>query len=179
MFRIGGSAGTGITSGLDKPKSGLVDEPGKYSQDDQQDRAQLTPEMINTALDEVKGVNTREVKNLLFPRSGGLRPGSLPGFLTSFGLNLASATPTGPGFSGLLATGAKAAQQPFQTFQAARLARADDEAKFKQDVFLDSLQASRDYREALAEAKGGTEFERVSRANLSNAFYEGKIKQQE
>ena len=30
MFRIGGSAGTGITSGLDKPKRGLVDEPGKY-----------------------------------------------------------------------------------------------------------------------------------------------------
>ena len=185
MFRIGGSAGTGITSGLDKPKRGLVDEPGKYSQDDQQDRAQkttmqdFTKEDIERALGEVSAVNQEKVKRLLFPASGGLRPGSLPGFLTSFGLNLASATPTGPGFSGLLATGAKAAQQPFQTFQAAKLARADDEAKFKQDVFLDSLQASRDYRETLAEAKGGTEFERVSRANLSNAFYDGKIKQQE
>ena len=147
MFRIGGSAGTGITSGLDKPKRGLVDEPGKYSQDDQQDRAQLTPEMINTALDEVKGVNTREVKNLLFPRSGGLRPGSLPGFLTSFGLNLASATPTGSGFSGLLATGAKAAQQPFQTFQAAKLARADDEAKFAQNLFESNIQSQYDLEE--------------------------------
>jgi hypothetical protein len=30
MFRMGGSANTGITSGLDttKPKRGLVDEPG-------------------------------------------------------------------------------------------------------------------------------------------------------
>ena len=184
MFRIGGSAGTGITSGLNTPKRGLVDGPGKYSQD-QQDRAQktttqdFTKEDIERALGEVSAVNREKVKRLLFPASGGLRPGSLPGFLTSFGLNLASATPTGSGFSGLLATGAKAAQQPFQTFQAAKLARADDEAKFKQDVFLDSLQASRDYREALAEAKGGTEFERISRANLSNAFYEGKIKQQE
>ena len=32
MFRMGGSANEGITSGLDKPKRGLVDEPGKYSQ---------------------------------------------------------------------------------------------------------------------------------------------------
>ena len=34
MFRGGGSVdsrGTGITSGLDKPKRGLVDEPGGYS----------------------------------------------------------------------------------------------------------------------------------------------------
>ena len=34
MFRVGGptSGGTGITSGLDTPKRGLVDGPGKYSQ---------------------------------------------------------------------------------------------------------------------------------------------------
>mgnify|MGYP001458257443 CR=1 FL=1 len=31
MFKMGGAA-DGITSGLDKPKRGLVDEPGKYSQ---------------------------------------------------------------------------------------------------------------------------------------------------
>ena len=41
MFRIGGSAGTGITSGLDTPKRGLVDGPGKYSQDEY-DRALKT-----------------------------------------------------------------------------------------------------------------------------------------
>ena len=32
MFRMGGSTNQGITSGLDKPKRGLVNEPGKYSQ---------------------------------------------------------------------------------------------------------------------------------------------------
>ena len=133
--------------------------------------------MINTALDEVKGVNTREVKNLLFPGSGGLRPGSLPGFLTSFGLNLASATPTGPGFSGLLATGAKAAQQPFQTFQAARLARADDEAKFKQDVFLDSLQGQRDYREAVAKAGSEVEYSKKQAADAIGLIYQTDIKE--
>jgi hypothetical protein len=33
MFRMGGSANTGITSGLDttKPKRGLVNEPGGYA----------------------------------------------------------------------------------------------------------------------------------------------------
>ena len=179
MFRIGGSAGTGITSGLDKPKRGLVDEPGKYSQDDQQDRTQKFNPSIEQAIEFAKLAKDPRVRKELFPSAGGLRPGSLPGFLTSFGLDLATRTPTGSGFSGLLATGAAAAKDPFKTFQAAKLARADDEAKFKQDVFLDSLQASRDLRETLAEAKGGTEFERVSRANLSNAFYDGKIKQQE
>ena len=59
---------------------------------------------------QVSAVNKEKVKRLLFPASGGLRPGSLPGFLTSFGLNLASATPTGTGFGGLAATAAKAAQ---------------------------------------------------------------------
>ena len=99
MFRIGGSAGTGITSGLNTPKRGLVDGPGKYSQD-QQDRAQktttqdFTKEDIERALGEVSAVNREKVKRLLFPASGGLRPGSLPGFLTSFGLNLASVSYT-------------------------------------------------------------------------------------
>ena len=42
MFRRGGavnSSGTGITSGLDTPKRGLVDEPGKYSQPSSIDQA--------------------------------------------------------------------------------------------------------------------------------------------
>ena len=147
MFRIGGSAGTGITSGLNKPKRGLVDEPGKYSQDDQQDRTQKFSPSIEQAIEFAKLAKDPRVRKELFPSAGGLRPGSLPGFLTSFGLNLASATPTGPGFSGLLATGAKAAQQPFQTFQAAKLAKADDEAKFAQDLFESNIQSQYDLEE--------------------------------
>ena len=34
MFRMGGSTNSGITSGLNTPKRGLVDGPGKYSQND-------------------------------------------------------------------------------------------------------------------------------------------------
>ena len=51
------------------------------------------------------------------PEQASLGAGTLPGFLTSFGLNLLSATPRGNIFQ----TAATAAQQPFQQFQQARL----------------------------------------------------------
>ena len=146
MFRIGGSAGTGITSGLDKPRK-QYENGDKVTQDDPQDRTQKFSPSIEQAIEFAKLAKDPRVRKELFPSAGGLRPGSLPGFLTSFGLNLASATPTGPGFSGLLATGAKAAQQPFQTFQAARLARADDEARFAQDLFESNIQSQYDLEE--------------------------------
>ena len=63
MFRIGGSAGTGITSGLDKPKRGLVDEPGKYSQDPE-DRAYKTD--VGAAIDAAQVVNDPRIQRTLF-----------------------------------------------------------------------------------------------------------------
>ena len=59
MFRIGGSAGTGITSGLDQPRKQYREgTPNPYA-------------MNNFA------------------------PGTFPGFLTSFGLDLLSRPPAG------------------------------------------------------------------------------------
>ena len=72
MFRIGGSAGTGITSGLDKPRQ-------MYQEG--------TPN----------------------PYATNLMPGTLPGFLTSFGLDLLSRPPS----CGLLSTVAQSAKGPF------------------------------------------------------------------
>ena len=175
MFRIGGSAGTGITSGLDKPKRGLVDEPGKYSQDDQEDRAQKFSPSIEQALDFAKLANDPRVRKELFPSAGGLRPGSLPGFLTSFGLNLASATPTGSGFSGLLATGAAAAKDPFKTFQAANLTRADDKSKFAQDLFESNIQSQFDLEEARRKGKGEKTFAKEQAAGAVTKLYDNKI----
>jgi hypothetical protein len=77
MFRIGGSAGTGITSGLDQPRK-----------------------QYNT------GSNPYAMGN--FQSTG------LPGFLTSFGLNLLSTPPQGNIFQ----TAAVAAQDPFRRLQA-------------------------------------------------------------
>ena len=79
MFRIGGSAGTGITSGLDQPRKQYANgTPNPYA----------TP----------------------------LAPGTIPGFLTSFGLDLLSRPPQGNIFQ----TAATAAQEPFRNLQASQ-----------------------------------------------------------
>ena len=77
MFRMGGSSGTGITSGLDKPR--------------QQYRTAGT---------------VRPMPDF--------SPSGIPGFLTSFGLNLLAQRPQG----NIFATAATAAQEPFKVLQA-------------------------------------------------------------
>jgi hypothetical protein len=150
MFRRGGSAGTGITSGLDTPKRGLVDGPGMYSQppsDDPLDRA------FKTSQDP-------RISQFL-SRQPALGPGTLPGFLTSFGLDLASRTPTGSGFSGLLATAAGAAKGPFETFQAAQLTRGAEESDIRKDVFTSALASEYDLeKEKIEQAGKGTSDDR-------------------
>jgi hypothetical protein len=81
MFRIGGSAGTGITSGLNQPRK-----------------------QYNT------GSNPYAMGN--FQSTG------LPGFLTSFGLNLLSTPPQGNIFQ----TTAVAAREPFNQLMASQTA---------------------------------------------------------
>ena len=172
MFRIGGSAGTGITSGLDKPKRGLVDEPGKYSQDPQ-DRPFKTD--VGAAIDAAQVANDPRVQRTLFSSPGGFGPGSAGGFLTSFGLNLLNRPPAGSGFGGLLATAAGAAEEPFKTFQAANLARADDRSKFARDLFVDELQGQRDIAEATAKGKGTKTFEKDRAASAVTKIFDSKI----
>ena len=130
MFRIGGSAGTGITSGLDR-------KPLKEGTDPQ-DRA-FKPN-IDQALESAELSKDPRVRDLLFPKAGGLSPGTLPGFLTQFGLNLTSQVPTGNIFQ----TAAMAAQDPFKTFQAAKLARTDDRSRFARDLFSGDIASQYD-----------------------------------
>jgi len=79
MFRIGGSAGTGITSGLDQPQKMANGGRIEYNQGS-------TPTFQATGI---------------------------PGFLTSFGLNLVSTPPQGNIFQ----TAATAAKDPFNQLQ--------------------------------------------------------------
>ena len=88
MFRIGGSAGTGITSGLDKPRE-------QYQEG--------TPN----------------------PYAANLMPGTLPGFLTSFGLDLLSRSPRG----GFFQTVAESARGPLAQLQAGELRRSEIEGE--------------------------------------------------
>ena len=128
MFRMGGSTNSGITSGLDQPRK-------QYSQGtDPYDRALSTTDRAMKDLERFRGVNAGSDK---------LLPGSLPNFLTSFGLNLMSQTPRG----GLLATAATAAKEPFATFQAAQLAKKDDEMKRAEDLFSGALASEYDLEE--------------------------------
>ena len=103
MFRIGGSAGTGITSGLDKPRQ--MYQEGTHN-----------------------------------PYASNLMPGTLPGFLTSFGLDLLSRPPSG----GLLSTVAQSAKGPFETFQASQLRKQELEGEraFQQELADKEQQAA-------------------------------------
>ena len=136
MFRRGGSAGTGITSGLDTPRKEFSLGTDPY------DRALKTTERFEGDID--KFVSSRPA----------LGPGTLPGFLTSFGLDLASRTPTGKGFSGLLATAAGAAKGPFETFQAAQLTRGAEKSDLKKDIFTSALASEYDLEKERIEQKG-------------------------
>jgi hypothetical protein len=164
MFRMGGSTGTGITSGLDR-------KPLKQGTDPQ-DRT-FKPD-INQALDVAELSKDPRVRNVLFPSSGGLSPGTLPGFLTQFGLNLTSQTPGGNIFQ----TAAMAAQDPFKTFQAAKLARTDDRSKFARDLFSGDIASQYDLEKERIESQGkGSEktFAKEQAAGAVKAIYSTQI----
>ena len=108
MFRIGGSAGTGITSGLDRPG---------YQQGGGADARFFIQRPMTPSAPAADRKPT------------GVGMGTLPGFLTSLGLNIASATPTGNIFS----TIAGAAKEPFDTFQQAKFAEAKEERDFERE----------------------------------------------
>ena len=145
MFRMGGSAAEGITSGLDKPKRGLVDEPGKYSQ------TLDIPDLLTKTREQMTPENIAAYQPFVQRPQGE----ALNRFLINFGLNLASTPPTGKGFSGLISTAAGAAKQPttdlFADIDRERLTKQSAEA----DLFKTLLQGNIDI--AAAEAEGRAE----------------------
>ena len=90
MFRLGGST-SGITSGLDKPKRGRVDEPGSYQGLTEEDYARMAG-------------SSRRIADKFFPQQ---RP-DINRFLIDWGLNMVGNPPSG----NVLQTAAKQAQRP-------------------------------------------------------------------
>ena len=119
MFRMGGSSGTGITSGLDRP---AYQSGNRVIDPDLRNVRSLLPQLGSLPPEKPK-------------EPTGLGLGTIPGFLTQFGLNLASQTPTGNIFS----TAAAAAKEPFETFQQAKFAEAKEEREFERDKQLQLL----------------------------------------
>ena len=120
MFRMGGAAGTGITSGLDR-------KPLKQGTDPY-DRALKMTDRYMSDMERFRG------------ETPAFAPSALPGFLTQFGLNLLSTPPQGNIFQ----TAATAAKDPFQTFQAATLKRQQDIADRRDDIFGTALASEYD-----------------------------------
>ena len=113
MFRTGGSTGTGITSGL-APRQGY--ENGK-------DVWESTPrELRDRPIGE------------LYEAAGRFKPkssGDLSKFLIDFGLNIASAEPSGS----ILSTAAKEAKEPFARYQKTKAERGAMSAESQSDLF--------------------------------------------
>jgi len=108
MFKMGGAA-DGITSGLDTPKRGLVDGPGKYSQPANPEKLKLDYNISQMFPTQEEMSEARKFYKPYFERPEGE---GLSRFLINFGLNLASTPPMGKGFSGLISTAASAAKEP-------------------------------------------------------------------
>ena len=125
---MGGSTGTGITSGLDRQNYKIGGGAGMA-----RDNIRLSD------LPFMKTQNTPTVDDKSVPKTSFLNPqgvglgmGTLPGFLTQFGLNLVSATPRG----NIFATAAESAKEPFSRFQAAKFKEKQSEDEFKKDLAL-------------------------------------------
>ena len=103
MFRIGGAAGDGITSGL-APRQGYAHEPGHVVQDDWRKKK----------LSDVFGgdMTVGQAQELSKQMSYKPRGTNVYDFLTEFGLNIASATPQG----NIISTAAAAAKEPYSKF---------------------------------------------------------------
>ena len=116
MFRIGGSTNTGITSGL-APRQGY-------------DNGEL--------------VRKAEEEKALMQKLAGQRPDtSLSQFMIDWGLNMASATPSGS----VLSTGAKEAKEPFQRYQTAKAQRGT----YDQQIGLAAAQSTIEQRNKMAQ----------------------------
>jgi hypothetical protein len=121
MFRIGGSAGTGITSGLDQPRK-------QYQ----------NGERVTQGLDPyVRDTMTAFKKFGAMPRQSPLAAGTLPGFLTQFGLNLVSQTPGGNIFQ----TAGMAAQEPFKQFQTGVAQRGQQRADLNRAIVAQAIKS--------------------------------------
>jgi hypothetical protein len=114
MFRMGGSTGAGITSGLDAPRQ----------QYDEGNRVRKLFEERKSMFDQT-----------LPDQRSGFMPGSVSSFLTDFGLNLLSATPRG----NIFATAASAAKDPFKSFQSARAQEMSDRKALDQAILGDVI----------------------------------------
>ena len=157
MFRMGGSTGTGITSGLDQPRK-QYNQAGRVLP---YNMADLVKQSQEQAMDPA----VREAYQPYFERPKGE---GFNRFLMNTGLNLMSATPRGKGFSGLLSTAAGAAKEPtaqlFEDIDTQRLSKKAAEA----DLFKTLLEGNISIAESAAEGTGEADAKRGVKLQIAD-----------
>ena len=170
MFRMGGSSGTGITSGLDQPRKQYANG-SEYNLEDYEKERRIIEEMKRREQlrkDMEKDLEMKKVREQRNIAADGGRIGyangspnfmasGMPGFLTQFGLNLLSTPPRGNIFQ----TAAAAAQDPFaalQASQAAAMKTASDRA-FAREL----SEEEREFEREQLEKRLGVEREKIAK----------------
>jgi len=150
MFRRGGSASDGITSGLDAPRQ------------EYKDKGRVLPfdmsQIVQDTVTQVQDPNIRAAYQPYFQRPEGE---GFNRFLMDFGLNLMSTPPRG----GFLSTAAGAAKEPvknlFDDLDAERMGKSAAEA----DLFKTLLQGNIDIA---AEAAGGSQGKTYAKLEIAD-----------
>ena len=133
MFRMGGSANEGITSGLDKPKRGLVNEPGSYAGEF---------DKLFKSADEY--VTSRRPKETYKDRDD---------FLINLGLDMVSRPPSG----NIISTIGESAKGPFKQLQAGQAQKRKTQAESESDLFNTLVGAGAKMSSGGADGKGWLE----------------------
>ena len=153
MFKMGGSAGTGITSGLDKPRQQYNEgSPNPLSQYPTDFFPQLGTKEIKQ---DTPSITTKEIFSpgselLKAFENRNTRP-DINRFLIDFGLDLASRSPTGSGLSGLISTAAASAKDPAKTMFAQK--DADDAFGRKLKLAATQMDIDKKLKEEFADTK--------------------------
>ena len=114
MFRKGGSAEGGITSGLQAPRQGYNKAGSVQSLNMDQNMADF---LRNASIGDMKAAADQMYKPKERPNYAKRRLGDL---MIDFGIDIASRTPTGSGISGAISTALASAKEPFANFKASR-----------------------------------------------------------
>ena len=120
MFRMGGSANEGITSGLDKPKRGLVNEPGSYA-------GSLDDMRLKDLGDRSIG-DLQKISQMSRPKE---TYKDRDDFLINLGLDLVTRPPSG----NIVSTVGAAAKDPFKQLQASKATRQQSQSESEADMF--------------------------------------------
>ncbi len=114
MFRKGGSADGGITSGLQAPRQGYEEAGSVQALNMDQNMAEF---LRNASIGDMKAAADQMYTPKERPNYAKRRVGDL---MIDFGIDIATRTPTGSGISGAISTALAAAKDPFEKFKASR-----------------------------------------------------------